>query len=156
MDNNLFNHIDINKDNTFIPNGMIDDVINPSYYDDLIDSYGGIDLQILGLGSDGHIGFNEPYTPFDSLTHITSLTNETISDNSRFFPSIELVPTKAITMGLKTIMKAKRIILMVYGKNKEEAINNFFNNEINIKLPCSILKTHPNLLICIEDSISLK
>lgn len=155
MNNNFFNHIDIKLENTHIPNCLVKNDIEAQYYDDLIENEGGIDLQLLGLGSDGHIGFNEPNTSFDSLTHITNLSEKTINDNSRFFNSIDEVPKQAITMGLKTIMKAKRIILIVYGKNKEEILNRFLKEDINEDIPCSILKKHHDVTLYIEEDINI-
>ena len=126
----MFNHIDINLDNTFIPNSLVSDDKEAMMYDELIEEKGGIDLQILGLGSDGHIGFNEPRTPFSSLTHIQELNEKTIIDNSRFFDNVEDVPTKAVTMGLKSIMNSRQIILIIYGENKKQALNDFIYGDI--------------------------
>ena len=109
MNVNLFDHIDINKANTNVPSGFVKDDAEAALYDEAIAAKGGIDIQLLGLGSDGHIAFNEPGTPFDALTHIAELTEQTITDNARFFESIEDVPTKACTMGLKSIMNAKKL-----------------------------------------------
>ena len=150
MKNNLFKYIDINHENTNFPS-----LHNLTDYDSMITQVGGIDIQLLGLGSDGHIGFNEPLTSFDTLTHITNLDEQTIKDNSRFFNSIDEVPTKAITMGLKSIMNARKIILIVYGKNKEEIINKFLKSEITTFIPCSILKKHNDLTIYIEEDIKI-
>lgn len=121
MNENLFKKIDIKLDRTFIPDGL-----NPSEaanYDNLIAEAGGIDLQLLGLGLNGHIGFNEPGTSFESLTHIVGLTDSTIEANARFFESKEDVPTQAISMGLKSIMNAKEIILVATGANKALAVS---------------------------------
>lgn len=121
MNNNLFKEIDINLEKTFVPDGL-----NPSEaanYDNLIAEAGGIDLQLLGLGLNGHIGFNEPGTSFESLTHIVGLTDSTIEANARFFESKEDVPTQAISMGLKSIMNAKEIILIATGTNKAVAVS---------------------------------
>ena len=150
MNDKLFKHIDIKEENTYIPDSNISNDTDAIKYDELIEDNGGIDLQLLGLGSDGHIGFNEPGTPFTSLTHIQELKEETIKDNSRFFNSIEEVPTKAITMGLKSIMNCKHIILIVFGENKKKALNNFLYGNIDENNPCSILKKHPNLDVYID------
>jgi len=156
MNDSLFNHIDINIDNTHVLKGTGDYLEYMNNYDKLIESYGGIDLQILGIGSDGHIAFNEPGTPFDSLTHIAKLAESTIKDNSRLFNDISEVPTTAITMGLKSIMNAKKIVLIATGKNKAQAIYNLFNGELTEDVPCSILKNHPDCTIyCDEDAYSL-
>ena len=122
MDNNLFDKIDINKDNTHVLLGVGDYISSMNNYDELIKQNGGIDIQILGIGSDGHIAFNEPGTKFDSLTHITKLTEQTIKDNSRFFNDINEVPKEAVTMGLQSIMNAKKIVLIATGKNKANDI----------------------------------
>ncbi len=143
MDQHLFNHININKKHVHFPNPK-----DPAGYDALIEKT-PVDLQILGIGADGHIGFNEPNTPFDEGTHITSLTQRTIKDNSRFFPSIEDVPTKAITMGLKTIMKAKEIVLIATGNNKNEAIKKLLA-KVDPSCPASILNNHPNATLYLD------
>ena len=150
MNDNLFNHIDINKDNTHVPCGTGDYENNATKYDSKIEKSGGIDLQILGIGSDGHIAFNEPGTSFESLTHVTDLAKSTIEDNSRFFNSIEEVPTKAVTMGLSSIMKAKKIVLIATGANKANAIKELINGEISEDLPCSILKNHKDVTIYVD------
>lgn len=156
MNHNLFNHINIDKEKTYIPSD--DEKCENHYlsYDKKIKSHGGIDLQILGIGSNGHIAFNEPGTSFDSLTHIVTLKESTIKDNSRFFNSIDEVPTKAISMGLKSIMNAKRIILIAFGENKKEAIRCLFENDADVNLPASVLKNHDNVTIyCDEEASSL-
>lgn len=156
MNKYLFDHIDIDKDNTHVLKGTGDYLAYANKYDELILEAGGIDLQILGIGSDGHIAFNEPGTPFDSLTHVALLAESTIKDNSRLFNDISEVPTKAVTMGLKSIMNAKRIVLIATGKNKAKAIYDLINGEINENVPCSILKNHPDCTIyCDEEAYSL-
>ena len=126
------------------------------HYDEMISKEGGIDIQILGLGSDGHIAFNEPNTPFDTLTHLADLEQSTIIDNSRFFKSIDEVPTKAMTMGLKSIMNAKKIVLIAYGKNKAHAVKEMIEGPIDISLPASILQKHNDVTIyCDSDAASL-
>ena len=148
MNHNLFDHIDIDKENTHVPSGT--NLENPEEYDTLIEQAGGIDLQILGIGSDGHIAFNEPGTPFNSLTHVAELAESTIVDNSRFFNSIEEVPTKAVTMGLASIMKAKKIVLIATGENKAQAIQGLLEGLITEKLPCSILRNHPDVIVYLD------
>ena len=123
---------------------------NLEQYDALIEEAGGIDLQILGIGSDGHIAFNEPGTSFNSLTHIAELAPSTISDNSRFFESIEEVPTKAVTMGLASIMKAKKIVLIATGEGKADAVKGLLMGLITEKVPCSILRKHPDVTIYVD------
>ena len=146
MNDNLFDHIDIDKNNTHVPNG-----INYEYdvenYDKEIENNGGIDLQILGIGSNGHIAFNEPGTSFDSLTHVVDLKESTIKDNSRFFNSIDEVPTKSITMGLTSIIKAKKIVIIITGENKKDVLAKLLTGEISEDLPASILHNHPDVTI---------
>ena len=156
MNDNLFNHVDINKENTHVLLGVGDYVAYANNYDNLIEQAGGIDLQILGIGSDGHIAFNEPGTPFTSLTHIAELTESTIKDNSRLFNDISEVPTKSMTMGLASIMRAKKIVLIATGKNKAQAIYNLLKGEITEEVPCSILQNHNDVTIYVdEDAYSL-
>ncbi|AVP49402.1 glucosamine-6-phosphate deaminase [Williamsoniiplasma luminosum] len=150
MNNELFDHIDIKIENTHVPSGL--HTQNPALYDQKIHKAGGIDLQLLGLGVNGHIGFNEPGTAFDSLTHVVDLDPSTIAVNARFFDSIDLVPTQAISMGLKTIMNAKQILLIATGANKAEAIAHLINGEITPNWPCSILQQHPNVVIIIDEA----
>ena len=153
MNHNLFNHIDINKDNTNVPSGFVTSDEEAALYDKAIAEKGGIDIQLLGLGSDGHIAFNEPGTPFDSLTHIAELTEQTISDNARFFASIDDVPTKACTMGLQSIMNAKKIVLIALGKSKVEAVNKLVNGGLDIEWPCTILQNHPDVTIYVDSDL---
>ena len=156
MNDNLFNHIDIDKSRTHVLKGTGDYLAYANQYDDEIASFGGIDLQILGIGSDGHIAFNEPGTPFDSLTHVAELAESTIVDNSRLFNDISEVPTKAVTMGLKSIMNARKIVLIATGKNKAKAIYNLLKGPKTEEVPCSILQDHPDCTIYVdEDAYSL-
>lgn len=150
MDVNLFDQINIDKSHTYFP-----DEKHPENYDGDIQFFGGIDLQILGIGANGHIGFNEPNTPFNSKTHIVNLSEKTISDNARFFKSINDVPTKAVTMGLATIMQAKEIILIATGRNKAQAIKRMFEAP-NESCPASILNRHSNVTIyCDKEATKL-
>ncbi|WP_026389707.1 glucosamine-6-phosphate deaminase [[Acholeplasma] multilocale] len=149
MNEKLFNHINIDLENTFIPSG--DANVDPSQYDALIEKHGGIDLQVLGLGVNGHIGFNEPNTPFDSLTSIVELTESTIEANSRLFDRKEDVPLKAVSMGLQSIMNAREIILLATGKNKAEAIKQLVEGEISIEWPCTVLRRHENVTVLIDE-----
>lgn len=150
MNTNLFNHIDIDKNNTNVPNGLGNVELNAKQYDKMIEAAGGIDLQILGIGSNGHIAFNEPGTSFNSLTHIVELTQQTRNDNARFFASINEVPTHAITMGLASIMKAKKIVLIATGANKAQAIKTLMDDEPNVELPASILRRHKDCTIFVD------
>ncbi len=151
MNVNLFDHIDINKDMTHVLKGVGDYEDYASKYDALIASFGGIDLQILGIGSDGHIAFNEPGTPFESLTHVADLAESTIIDNSRLFNDISEVPTKAVTMGLQSIMNAKKIVLIATGRNKAKAIKELLRGDKSIENPASVLQDHPDCTIYVDD-----
>lgn len=156
MNENLFNHIDIDKKNTNVLLGVGDYKKFMNQYDDMIAKAGGIDIQILGIGSDGHIAFNEPGTSFDSLTHETELTEQTIKDNSRLFNDISEVPTRAVTMGLKSIMNARKIVLIATGKNKAKAVYGLIKGPITEDMPCSILQKHPDVTVYVdEDAYSL-
>ena len=156
MNKNLFEQIDINIENTHVLKGTGDYLEYAKQYDDEINNAGGIDLQLLGIGSDGHIAFNEPGTSFESLTHVADLAESTIKDNSRLFNDISEVPTKAVTMGLKSIMNAKKIVLIATGKNKAKSIYNLILGKKTEQVPCSILVDHPDCTIYIdEDAYSL-
>lgn len=156
MTENLFNHIDIDQKNTNVLLGVGDYKKFMSEYDGMIEKAGGIDIQILGIGSDGHIAFNEPGTPFDSLTHETGLTEQTIKDNSRLFNDISEVPTRAVTMGLKSIMNARKIVLIATGKNKAKAVYGLIKGPITEDMPCSILQKHDDVTVYVdEDAYSL-
>ncbi len=154
MDENLFNHINISKENTHIPNGEAEDPeMECEQYEKSIREAGGVDLQILGIGQNGHIGFNEPDASLNSHTHLTELTENTIAANSRFFSEDEEIPTKALTMGISTILNAKKIILLASGANKSRVVGELLNPEINTSIPASMLKTHPDVvLICDHDA----
>ncbi len=156
MCSNLFSHIDISLNNTHIPAGMAADLGKEcERYENLIEEAGGIDLQILGIGANGHIGFNEPGTSFQSGTHIVELTASTREANARYFHSLEEVPRQAITMGISSIMKSREILLLVSGKSKQEAMKKLVENEVSETFPASILNEHPNVTI-IADSDALK
>lgn len=149
MEVNLFSKIDIDRENTHFP-----DAGNPSSYDDLIASSGKIDLQVLGIGRNGHIGFNEPGTPRDSLTHIIPLTQSTREANARFFRGdIDLVPTEAVSMGLATIMKAKKIVLVANDASKAEAIACLLRNEDTLAVPASVLEKHPDCDVYLTEDL---
>ena len=140
MNRNLFDHIDIDRFNVWFPS-------LEKVYDDVIDNMGGLDLTILGIGTNGHIAFNEPGSPFDSKTRLVDLDKQTIEDNARFFNSIDEVPTQAITMGLDTIMKSKEILLIAQGKKKLDIIQKAMFGDITEDIPASILQQHENLTI---------
>ena len=156
MRTNLFDHIDIDQTNTNLPCGVASDLqAECDRYNSVLEKLVP-DIQVLGLGSNGHIGFNEPDTPFDSVTHIVDLTENTIKDNSRLFASIDEVPRQALSMGIKNIMQAKSIIMVVSGKNKAEAVKGMVKGKITPALPASVLQLHPNVtIVCDEDAASL-
>ncbi|MDF2801046.1 MAG: glucosamine-6-phosphate isomerase [Anaerocolumna sp.] len=148
MNNYFFSHININLDNTYVPNGLAVDLEQEcSRYDSLIYQLGGIDLQLLGIGMNGHIGFNEPDIRFEKTTHIVNLDESTITANARFFTTIEEVPQKAITMGIKSIMHAKKVLLIAGGPEKEEIIIKALYGPITPDVPASILQLHPDLTV---------
>jgi glucosamine-6-phosphate deaminase len=154
MNHHLFNHIDIDKNKTFVPRGNMGDIQKECMeYENLIAKHGGIDLQILGIGNNGHIGFNEPGTPFDSETHVVELTPLTRQANARFFGSMNEVPVKAITMGIATIMKSREILLVVSGESKRDALKRLVTGESNnINFPASVLKSHPRVTIVADEA----
>ena len=157
MKENLFKWIDLKKDNAFVPNGRAKNLIEYGMeYDKMILDKGGIDLQVLGIGSNGHIAFNEPSESLSLWTTVVELTDQTIKDNSRFFDDIKSVPTKAITMGIGSIMKAKKIILLVNGENKADILAKIINKDsINANIPASILFLHQDFtIICDKKAYS--
>ena len=153
MNNNLFKHINIDINNTYVPNGCATDVeAECKAYDALIEKLGGIDLQLLGIGYDGHIGFNEPDTYFEKATHKVALDSSTIEANSRFFASRDDVPVNAITMGIGGIMSAKRVLLIANGKGKSDIIEKAFFGPITPNVPASILQLHPDLTVIYSEN----
>lgn len=148
MEHNFFQHINIDRNKTHIPNGMAKDYeAECARYDKLIADLGGIDLQLLGIGRNGHIGFNEPNISFEKTTHVVELDELTIKANARFFPSLEEVPRKAITMGIKSIMQAKKILLIAYGPDKKEIMEKALHGPVTPDVPASILQFHPDLTV---------
>ena len=154
MRENLFDLVDIKPENTYVPNGTIDPDAACGEYDALLDRY-PIDLQLLGIGGNGHLGFNEPGTPFSSRTHLVNLTEKTRHDNSRLFASIDEVPKQAITTGIRDILRAKEILLVVMGENKANAVAKMFQDPLSEDCPATVLRTHPNVTI-IADHAALK
>lgn len=143
MNKNLFDHININKKNTHVPDGLAKDIEKFCRdYEEMIADVGGIDLQLLGIGANGHIGFSEPGSSLASLTQMTILTQRTIEDNARFFKRKEDVPTKAITMGIGTILNAKNVVLVANGANKADAIAKSAEGPITSMVPASALQLH--------------
>lgn len=148
MQINLFDHVDILPENTNLPDGLAPDPETEcDRYDALIDALGGCDLQLLGLGHNGHIGFNEPGPVFVLPTHLAFLTESTINANSRLFASKEEVPRMALTMGIRGIMKAKRVVVAVSGADKAEAVARAFAGPVNPEVPASILQLHPDVVL---------
>ena len=156
MYSNLFQHVNIDMNQTNIPNGVADDPeAECSRYEDVIRSLGGVDLQVLGLGHDGHIGFNELSDIFEGQTHCVDLTEMTIEANKRFFSSIEEVPRQAFTMGIGTIMRSKKIIFAVSGKDKAAILKEALYGPVTPKVPASILQFHPDVIVIAdEDALS--
>lgn len=147
MHENFFNHVSIPKENIHLLNGKAENAeTEVEAYEQAIDE-AGLDVQLLGIGRNGHIAFNEPGTSFDSLTHVVDLTPETVEDNSRFFDNLGDVPSKAFTMGLNSIMKAKKIVILIYGENKKEALNALLSGEVTENNPASILNNHGDVTI---------
>ncbi len=156
MNANLFDHVNIDKANTNVPNGNNSDAEKECVrYHDVIESMGGVDLQLLGIGNNGHIGFNEPCDKFILNTHKVTLTQSTIEANSRLFNSIDEVPKYAYTMGIGEIMSAKTVLILASGKAKAPIIKELLEGEVNPNVPASILKVHPNcILIADEEALS--
>jgi len=151
MYDNFFNNINIKEKNVHIPNGTAENFNKECRnYENSIKRARGIDLQILGIGSNGHIGFNEPAENLNVATEVVDLKSETIDANSRYFDSKDEVPKKAISMGMATILKADRIVLLASGKNKAEAIKNTISGKISTKVPASLLQTHPKITILLD------
>ena len=151
MWNILFRHINIKKENVHLLNGVTENIDKEcKQYEDLIQKNGGIDLQILGIGNNGHIGFNEPDISLNTQTHLVSLTTKTIRVNSRFFNNAQEVPKQAITMGIGTIMRAKKIILLANGKRKARAIERTINGPITTKVPATVLQLHNEVTIIVD------
>ncbi|MBQ6979198.1 MAG: glucosamine-6-phosphate deaminase [Clostridia bacterium] len=151
MRDNLFDHIDIKLENTNIENGKAEDKeAECERYTKLLATMQQ-DIQLLGLGGNGHIAFNEPNTPFDSTTHIVDLTEKTIKDNSRLFNSIDDVPRQAFTMEIKNIMNAKKILILASGDNKADAVYKMVKGKITEQVPASILQTHPDCTLIVDE-----
>jgi glucosamine-6-phosphate deaminase len=151
MNENLFKHIDINKDNTHLPEGQGDSKLNAQKYEEALKN-AKIDIQLLGIGSNGHIGFNEPGTDFDIGVHDVQLTDNTIKDNARFFENdINKVPKKAITMGIRNILSAETIILVASGVNKSNAIKSIMSGIVDKAVPATALNTHKGKVYVIVD-----
>ena len=156
MNENLFRHIDIEKANTNLPSGLASDPAAECIrYDAVIESMGGVDIQLLGIGNNGHIGFNEPDTYFPKTISLVELTDSTIDANSRFFASRDLVPTKAISMGIGQIMKANKILLVAFGKGKAEILEKSFFGPVTPEVPASILQFFKGEVVVCADEAAL-
>lgn len=152
MHDNLFHHIDINLSNVHIPSTTSDDLQKEcSAYNKALNAT-TIDLQLLGIGSNGHIGFNEPGTPFAQETFVVELTEKTRMDNKRFFHSLEEVPTHAVTMGIKNIMNSEKILMLISGSSKAEAAYKLLKGEVTIDFPASILQKHKDTIVIIDEN----
>lgn len=152
MQENFFRHINIRPENVYLPDGMADDMIaEGERYEKLIEAKGGIDLQVLGIGQNAHIGFNEPDVKFAATTHKVELDEETIQANSRFFASPSEVPRYAISMGIKTIMMAEHVILLANGRNKAQAVYKAVCGDVTPEAPASILQLHRDVVVIVDE-----
>ena len=153
MNHNLFDHVNIDKSKTFVPSGKAADLkAEGEAYDAMIKELGGIDLQLLGIGLDGHIGFNEPDAYFTAATHEVKLDESTIKANARFFASEDEVPTTAITMGMLSIMQAKKVLLIANGAAKKAILEKAFFGPIDPQVPASILQLHPDVTVIYSEN----
>ena len=156
MQENLFDHISIKPENTIVPDGLADDI--PSMcraYERKIEDWGGVDIQLLGIGHDGHIGFNEPCDHFPVMTHEVKLTDMTREANKRFFTSINEVPTAAITMGIGTVMAAKKIVMIITGADKADILHKVFFGPVMPEVPGSILQFHSDVTLICDNMASM-
>ncbi len=152
MNTNLFDHVNIDKAKTFVPNGCAEDLkAEGEAYDNMIKALGGIDLQLLGIGIDGHIGFNEPDEVFTAATHEVKLDESTIKANARFFQNEDEVPKTAITMGMMSIMQAKKVLLIANGAAKKEIVEKAFFGPVDPKVPASVLQLHPDVTVIFSE-----
>ena len=153
MNTNLFDHVNIDKNKTYVPNGLEEDSDKAcADYNEIIRSVGGIDIQLLGIGGNGHIGFNEPSDHFEDETHCVDLTETTIQANKRFFASEDDVPRQAYTMGIGTIMRSKKILLVVSGEEKAQALKDSIYGPVTPEVPGSILRFHPDVTIIADEA----
>ncbi|KAI3350228.1 glucosamine-6-phosphate deaminase [Clostridium botulinum] len=151
MDDNLFNYINVKRENIHIPNGMANDIENECIeYDNLIKEAGGIDIQVLGIGNNAHIGFNEPTVSFEKKTYVVELEESTKIANARFFNSLDEVPSKAITMGIGSIFESKKIMLLATGENKAKAIYDTIYGKVTPEVPASILQFHYDVIVILD------
>ncbi len=151
MNFNLFDHVDIAKDRTNLPCGIKADDETCKNYEQAIEDEGGIDIQLLGIGHNGHIGFNEPSDSFSVITNLVDLKDSTIEANSRFFDDISDVPKRAITMGIGTIMKARKVVVVANGQGKAEIVKKAFFGPVVPEVPASVLQLHPDVTVVLDD-----
>lgn len=153
MHDNLFDHVNVKPENTHLPDGTKEDANEGcARYEELIRSLGGQDLQLLGLGHNGHIGFNEPDTVFEKTTHCVDLQESTIEANKRFFASADDVPKQAYTMGIGTIMQAKKILVVVSGEDKADTVAKAFFGPVTPEVPASILQFHKDVILVADEA----
>jgi len=156
MDTNLFNHIDLDPARVHIPSGIDTSADALAGYDQAIAEAGGVDMQLLGIGVNGHIGFNEPGTPLESLTHVVELTQNTREVNARFFESLDDVPTHAATMGIRTVMNARKLLLIALGEAKADAIKATVEGPVTTDCPASVMQLHPDAIIFCDEGAASK
>ena len=157
MNDNLFEHVDIDKSRTHVPDGSNPDAeAECAAYEAAIEEAGGIDIQLLGLGHNGHIGFNEPTSEFPKATHLVELTESTIEANSRLFESKDDVPREAYTMGIGTIMKARSVLVVANGAGKADIVQRAFFGPVTPEVPASVLQFHPNLTVIVDAEAGAK
>ena len=153
MNENLFDHVNIDKTRTFVPDGMAaDPVAACDAYEKIVASVGAADVQVLGIGQNGHIGFNEPDAALEVKTHVTGLTESTIKANARFFASEADVPTKALTMGIGTILNAKKIIILANGAAKHAAVAKMLEGKLDTSCPASMLNIHSDVTVICDEA----
>ena len=156
MDTNLFTKIDLDPARVHIPSGIDTSADALAGYDEAIAEAGGVDMQLLGIGCNGHIGFNEPGTPLESLTHVVELTQNTREVNARFFESLDDVPTHAATMGIKTVMNARKLLLIALGESKADAIRATVEGPVTADCPASVLQLHPDAVVFCDEAAASK
>jgi glucosamine-6-phosphate deaminase len=153
MRDNLFSHVNIKRENMYLLNGESADPEEECIaYEQMLAKAGRMDIQVLGIGVNGHIGFNEPGNELKPATHLAELTKSTIETNSRFFKNIEDVPTRALTMGMGTIMKAKSILLLITGENKASVVKKLFSGVVTTNMPASFLHLHPDVTVLLDEA----
>lgn len=157
MCTHLFDHIDLNPERIHIPNGMAEDIAAEcEAYEKAIEEQDGIDLQLLGIGRNGHIGFNEPDVKFEAMTHEVILDEDTIEANARFFGSLDAVPKRAVSMGIKSIMHAHKILILASGEEKADAVARMVHGPVVTGLPASVLQLHPNVVLIVDEGAGRK